>query len=304
MTRKNIVYCLGLFTIVAAMSGFLFSWWCHFRDRNPEVVVGTSFVFQEEIPFECRLIWDEEILKAPMAGTVHYPGGGGPRWVKKGEVLAVIRTDSGRRTLRAPGVGYFVAGLDGLEDEWGYLTLWRGEDSLPEVVSLSLLSEGQAVGRGQPVGKFLPQPQELRAVGYLDGTETIVEQIHRGILDMKENPLDLPFTASVRVARDLGWKRKVYLTFPLFPPRYLLSRSLFLSLCLTKLNGVVLPESAIVRRGGDQGILVVEGQISRFRSIKGRPIGQKRFLVTGGLKAGEIVITHGQNAKEGKVQLW
>lgn len=304
MTGKNILYTMGLLVIVVITSVFLFGWWNQFRARNPEVVAGISFVFQEEIPFDCRFIWDEEVLKSPMAGTVHFPGGRKPRWVKKGEPLVVVKGNSGRRTLRAPGVGYFVAGLDGLEGTWDYLTLWRGENSLPEPGRLSLIPEGQAVGTGQSVGKFLPQPQELRAVGYLDATETIIDEIHRGTLDVKENSLDLPFTVRVRVARDLGCKRKVYLTFPLFPTKYLLSRGGPFTLCLAKLDGVVLPESALVQDGGDQGVFVVEGRTCRFRGVRGRPVGKERFLVTEGLKAGEIVMAKGQKAKEGKVQLW
>jgi hypothetical protein len=56
---------------------------------------------------------------------------------------------------------------------------------------------------------------------------------------------------------------------------------------------------------GRQGVLVVEGGVTTFRDVHGMPISSGRFVVTEGLKAGEIVIEEGGKAKEGgRVLLW
>ncbi len=301
---KDILYILACVIMVGGTALFLSAWWNHFRQKSPPVVVGTPFVFREEVPFECRLVWDEEILRAPGDGSVHYPGGRKPHLVKKDDLLVVVRGGGRSWKVRAPGVGYFVGGSDGLEGRWDYLSLWRGEGPLPDVPELTFLPEGASVLQGRIVGKFLPQPQKLRAVGYVDGTKKIIEEIHRGVLDLRRRALDLPFAAPVRVARPLGWRRKVYLTLPLFPPDFLRQRSLDLSLCLARLTGVLVPEAAIFQRGGIQGLFVVEGQICRFRQVDGRPVGEGKFLVTEGLRSGEIVVAEARRAKEGKVQLW
>lgn len=301
---KDVLYVLAIAVMVGGTTVFLVAWMNHFRSKSPAVVVASPSVFREEIPFSCRLIWNEEVLRAPVDGTVSYPGGAGPRWVRKGEDLALFRAASGNRTVRAPDAGYFVAGLDGLEGSWDYLSLWKGEGALPVTGPLSMTPEGAKVTKGDAFGKFLPQPQDLRAVGYVDGTEEIIDEIHRGILEFRRDCLALPFTAEVRVARPMGWKRKVYLTFPVFPPAFLLERTLSLRLCLSTTEGVLVPEQALRQEGAVQGIFVVEGQNCLFRTVLGRPVGDGQYLVTRGLRAGEIVVADASEAREGKVQLW
>lgn len=301
---RDVAAFLVSLVIIGAGAVFLLAWWDHFQERNQPLVQARPYVYQSDVPFRVALLWEEKILTAPMAGTVSFPRGRGPTRVAKGDLVAVVSGQGGARRVYAPSPGYFAASVDGLEGSWRYADLWLGEKPLPPGPARKAIAEGTLLGRGDPLGIFVPQPQELRAIGYIDSLPAVAADMARGFVRLRLRQTDLPFQAPLRVFRDLGGRFKVYLTLPLFPPYFLDGRLRTFILSGEERKGVILPETSVVHRRGTLGVFTVQGQTVAFREIKGIPVPGKQFLVTEGLHAGEIVAARGSRAKEGTIRLW
>ncbi|QTX33120.1 hypothetical protein KAR29_04265 [Aminithiophilus ramosus] len=301
---KNVTAFFASVLVVAAGGWFLLAWWDHFQERNQDLVQARPFVYRNDVPFHVALLWEERVVTAPLAGKVSFPGGGTSLRVAKGDVLAVVAGPEGARRVAAPSPGYFTTLLDGQEGKWRYADLWFGERALADPGGRVTVAAGTMLAKGDPLGVFIPQPQELRAIGYVDRTPASEADMARGSVRIRRKEKDLPFPATVRVFRDLGARFKVYLTLPLFPLEFLDGRIGTFILSGEEFVGVVLPETAVVHRQGRQGVFVVQGQTVSFREVLGLPVSGRQFLVTEGLKAGEVVVARGARAKEGKVRLW
>ena len=301
---RDVVAFLISLVIVAAGLWFLFSWWDHFQERHQELVQARPFVYRNDVPLRVVLLWEERLLTAPLAGKVSFPEGGATRRVAKGTVLAVVSGTAGTRRVVASSPGYFTTFLDGQEGSWRYTDLWLGERPLADPGPRVAVAEGTILAKGDPLGVFIPQPQELRAISYVDRTPSSESDMARASVRLRQQEKGLPFPATVRVFRDLGARFKVYLTLPLFPLEFLEGRSRTFILSGEEHVGVVLPQTAVVHRRGKQAVFVVQGQTVSFREVLGLPVSDRQFLVTEGLKAGEVVVARGARAKEGKVRLW
>lgn len=302
-TKKVTAFCASAL-VVAAGGWFLLAWWDHFQERNQDLVQARPFVYRNDVPLNVALLWEERVVAAPLSGKVSFPGGGASLRVAKGDVLAVVTGPEGARRVTAPSPGYFAPLLDGHEGKWRYADLWFGEKALVDPGGRVAVASGTALAKGDPLGVFVPQPQELRAIGYVDRNPSSEADMARGTIRIRLKEKDLPFPATVRVSRDLGARFKVYLTLPLFPLEFLDRRIASFILSGEEHVGVVLPESAVVHRQGRQGVFVVQGQTVSFREVLGLPVSGRQFLVTEGLKAGEVVVVRGARAKEGNVRLW
>jgi len=250
------------------------------------------------------LLWDEEVLAAPRDGNVKYPSGRGPIRVPRGAVVARISSGNAAAEVKAPNDGYFVAGLDGSEENWRYSLLWPGINELPAPTPIRMINDEALVSKGENIGKLVPQPQELRMIGYVDLTEEMKDCLNANRVMAKMDELDTSSRAFVRVFETYGHRAKVYINIPWFPPKMLMSRKYNLLVETGETTGVTIPESAIGIKDGRQGAFIIKGSDSSFIEVKGRPIDGSTFLVTEGLKLGDAVIVDAYSAREGKVQIW
>jgi hypothetical protein len=249
-------------------------------------------------------LWNEEVIASPLAGTVKFPQGAGPLRVSKGAVVAIVTSGSSSASIRAKEEGYFIAGLDGSEGQWKYSTLWPGQKELPEPPPVKMMNDSVSVGKGEPVGKIIPQPQELRLIGYADMTGDVTEKLASNKVMVKMDTLDTPSRAYVRVYDVIGHKAKIYMDIPWFPPQILLSRRYDLILETGEMSGVAVPESSVGVNDGKKGVYVLKGSEASFVEVKGKIIDGSKFLVTEGLRLGDAVIVDAYGAREGKVRLW
>ena len=97
---------------------------------RPEIAWATQGMNTEVVKSEGVLLWSESLLTSEKNGVISYPQGVGPVRVGKGTVLAVITSGSVTTNIKAPDVGYFIAGTDGLEMGWKYSQLCN-EDLKP-----------------------------------------------------------------------------------------------------------------------------------------------------------------------------
>jgi hypothetical protein len=300
---RRFLYFFLILVIAVGVVYIYVLWWERRESLNPEVVSAVPCTHADRIPARGVLIWREEMVPTRWSGTVTFPFPG-PRRVAKGETLAVVSSSSGKMAVKAEKTGYFVPGLDGAEGEWTYAAFWNGMEPLPSTPPVQFFGAGDFVEKGRPVGKLIPQPQDLRCILYADVTPSLERDIRAGFVRVKTKETGWPEKAEVRVARFFDSKVKLYLTLPFFPASVAASREISLLLETRERSGVSVPESAVRFRKGQLGVFLVDGNIVHFQPVRGIPVEGGRFFITEGLRPGHIVVLHAQNGKEGKIRLW
>lgn len=289
--------------ILAGSAAAYFAWWSNFRSLRPEFTVAEPLSIREKARTRAVLLWSESVLSAPLEGVVHYPQGTEAVRVSKNEVVAEVVSGSRRAVILAPNSGYFLPGLDGLEGKWNFSDLWPGDGQLPGAAKFRRIGEGSRLRKGDPLGKILPQPQELRAIAYVEADRAIRKQIENGVLLFALSG-ERPQRASIRAVQDFGPKVKVYLSLPSFPIGIPYTRAQEIEFSHGEEKGVVLPESAILQKEGKMGVFVFVSGKLEYHPVLGLPLPGARFLVTEGLRPGDLVLTRAEAGAERKVLLW
>jgi hypothetical protein len=153
------------------------------------------------------------------------------------------------------------------------------------------------------LGKLAPQPQDLRCIAYLDATPALSRDVRRGFIGIKTETSGKVLKATVRTVFDMEQKLKVYLTLPFFPPSLLTTRAFSCSVPTEDLQGVSVPDTAVVHRNGKLGVFMVRGNRADFIAVKGFPAGGDNFFITEGVPPGSLIILYAGKAKEGVVIL-
>ena len=298
LLRKLIYYAVLLSLAVGVIKVYLF-WLDSYNTMHPEVVAAVAMGYVEELPLDGVLIWDEQLVAATRDGVLTYPSSL-PRRVMKGEAMVALDGVA----VRADSAGYFIPALDGEEEKWVYSRLWPGISAFPPLRELNILDNSTRLRKGDPVGKFVPQPQELRCIAYLDKTISLMQDIKNGFVEIRANPDDKIQRASVRAYWDTGQKIKVYLTLPFFPASTISTRAFSCNVLTGNIRGVSVPDSAVILRGGKTGVLMVLGSMTEFTEVDGFPIEDDNFFITRGVLPGNVVVLHADKIKEGVVRLW
>ncbi|MDR2136982.1 MAG: hypothetical protein LBO68_01720 [Synergistaceae bacterium] len=295
--KKTVYYTITLALGLGVIKAYLV-WLDSYNMLHPDVVQAIAMGYVEELPLEGILIWDEEVVAAPREGVLTYPFPL-PRRVAKGEAMAAV---DGVK-IKARTTGYFFPALDGQEGKWVYSQLWPDASRWP-FKEVKLLENGSRLSKGDPVGKLVPQPQDLRCIAYLDKTLSLERNMKRGVIDIKTEPYGKSRQAVVRASDSVGQKVKVYLTLPFFPPEILTSRFFSCSVVAGDRHGVSLPESAVVMREGKLGVFMVQGSMTEFIEVEGFPTEEGSFFITKGVMPGNWVVLYANKAKEGAIRLW
>ena len=271
---------------------------------HPEITWAVPGIDTEIVKISGALLWKENPVRASMSGVVSYPQGTGPVRVARGAVVARISSGSAAKDVKAYQQGYFIAGVDGLESVWRYAELWPGSAPLPVPKPVAMVKNGFVVGKGQPVGKLIEQPQELRFVGYTDVVGDMGEQIKHNTLRVKMDGVDTVSKADIRVAMKTGNKTKMYLTLPWFSMEMIKSRRYTLTVEAGSTEGAIVPISAVMQGDGGYSIYMVRGSRVELKSIEGKPIEDGKFIVTKGISVGDAIVETASSAREGRIQLW
>ncbi|MDR1482847.1 MAG: efflux RND transporter periplasmic adaptor subunit [Synergistaceae bacterium] len=303
-TIHSIFYFIGVAAILWGWVYAFRSYFRHYDSLHPEIAWAVPIVREDIVEVDGVFLWDEIVLTSPGAGKARFPRGRGPVRVEKGAVVARVASANRTYDVKAVNEGYFVAGVDGMENNWRYSSLWLEERELPSVPRVVLIGDGADVKSGAPVGKIVPQPQVLHFVGYADLTGSLEELLDKNRVMVKMDRQDTPSKAEVRVYEKIGYRAKISMSMPWFPPDLTLSRNYKLVIGTGTMSGVSIPETAVINRGGLKGAFVLKGSSTHFSEIKGRAIDDGKYLVTEGLRLGDAVVVDGGTAIEGRVKLW
>jgi hypothetical protein len=300
----RILYGLLVLLIVCVWLYAFKAYFDHYDSLHPDIAWAVPWVQTDVVQADGILLWDEEVISAPADGAVKYPLGRGPVRVPRGAVVARVSSGNAISDVKSKSDGYFVAGTDGSEGKWKYSALWPGMKELPSPAPLKMADDGARAKKGDLIGKIVPQPQELRFIGYVDWTDDMRDRLASNRIMAKMDMLDTSSRAYVRVFETFGHKAKIYINVPWFPPQSLMSRKYKLLIETGETSGVAVPETAVIERDGRKGAFVVKGSDASFVEVKGRVIDGAKFLVTDGLRLGDAVVVDGDGGREGRVRLW
>ena len=303
--QKFIYYVIIVFIMMMGYRVYKI-WYENYKLSNPQLIEAMSTNYSEEQPLNGILLWDEQLVYAPQDGILTYPTPQA-RYVAKGEILAALDGIA----VRAPYPAYFYPALDGQEGEWVYPKLWPDFAPFPEFNAASLIENGTFMGRGEPIGKLIPQPQILRCIAYLDTTPSLANA-----LNTKDSPtirIKTEFEgkerrAEVVAVKSSGQKLKVYLRLPFFPPELLKSRSFTASVVTDIQKGVMIPDTAVITREGKNMVFVVNGNSTELRAIEGFPAEDGNFFIEKGIQPGTKLILNADtiifHVKDENLRIW
>ncbi|MBQ7195927.1 MAG: hypothetical protein IJS40_00790 [Synergistaceae bacterium] len=303
--QKIIYYIIVVFIMMMGFKVYKI-WYENYKLSTPQLIEAMSTNYSEEQPLNGILLWDEQLIYAPQDGIFTYPSPR-PRYVSKGEMLAALDGVP----VRAPYPAYFYPALDGQEGNWVYPKLWPDFAPFPEFNTASLIENGTFLGRGEPIGKLIPQPQVLRCIAYLDTTPSLARA-----LDNKNNPTIRIRTelegkerrAEVVAVKSSGQKLKVYLRLPFFPPNILHSRLFTASVVTDVQKGVMVPDTAVITREGKNMVFIVNGNSTELHAIEGFPADEGDFFIEKGVQPGNKLILNADsiifNVKDENLRIW
>ena len=303
--QKLIYYVIVVFIMMMGYRVYKI-WYENYKLSNPQIIETMSTNYSEEQPLNGILLWDEQLIYAPMDGIFTYPTPKA-RYVSRGEILAALDGIA----VKAPYPAYFCPALDGKEGEWIYPKLWPDFAPFPEAAPAVLIENGIFLKRGEPIGKLIPQPQFLRCIAYLDSTPSLVKA-----LSTKENPTVRIRTeengkerrAEVVAVKSSGQKLKVYLRLPFFPPDILKSRFFSASIVTDVQKGVMVPDTAVITHGGKNIVFVVNGNNIERRAIEGFPAEDGNFFIDKGIQPGTKLIFNAdaimRNLNDENFKIW
>ncbi len=281
-------------------------WYNTYRLSHPQIIEAVTTNYSEEQPLNGILLWDEQLIYAPKSGILTYPSPR-PRMVARGEMLAALDGIA----VYAPYPAYFYPGLDGEEGSWVYPKLWPDFAPFPEFQDAELIENGTYLQRGDPIGKLVPQPQILRCIAYLDSTPSL----ERAVKNAKDPAIRIRTEhdgkerkADVVAHKSAGKKMKVYLRLPFFQPSILRSRRFTASVVTDEQKGVMVPDTAVITRGGKNMVFIVQGNSPELREVEGFPCDEETFFIEKGVAAGNKLILNAdslsQSMGDENIRIW
>ncbi|WP_299078303.1 hypothetical protein [uncultured Fretibacterium sp.] len=297
----RLVYYTAFLLIFVGVAKLYLVWLENYRLLHPEIIEAVAVGYIEEQPLDGVLLWDEQLVYAPRDGVLTYLSPL-PRRVAKGEVVAALDGAA----VRVPAPGYFFPALDGQEGHWVYSRLWPEFAPFPFFRSAVLLENGTQLRKGAPVGKLGPQPQFLRCIAYLDCSPSIERSLQRknATIKIRMEPDGKDRGAEVVAVKFSGQKIKVCLRLPFFPASVLYSRAFSCRVITGDLQGVMVPDTAVVTRDGRNLVFVVQGSRVLSQDVEGFPADEKHFFITKGVMPGNKLILHADKTLSGVVRLW
>lgn len=296
--RKIFYYSIVAMIAYAAYSTYFF-WFDTYNYSHPRVMQTESGVYTEELPFDGVLLWNERIIHSQAAGKLNLPSPGARR-VRKSEPLCSV----GVSAIRSPGAGYFIPGLDGFEGKWSYSKLWTGTSSLPVTNPVNLMKNGANIEAKQAIGKLIPQPQELRAIAWIDLTPSLQRDIDKRRIRIKRKEDEWGIWAEIRTTETVAQRAKIYLSLPFFSPDMLKQRSFSWKVVVGERHGVYVPNSSVILRDGEMGIYIVRRNEAIFKKIEAFHVDEDNFFITSGITPGDLIIIDANRAREGQVNIW
>jgi len=203
------------------------------------------------------LVADQQVLVAPAAGRITWLVPDGQR-VRVDMTVARIVTPGGRAyDVNAPAAGLLAHTADGLETVLrpANLSAMNMPDGAGKPVTVA---EGSAVTAGQALGRVTDNLDPVYL--YVDAASPMPSTAKTWTLVWQGGDL----RATVAGHRGAG----VFLRLDTYPDQLLAGRRVDFAVVTRVLSGYLVPETALVSRGGHQGIYLVESGQARWEPVR------------------------------------
>ena len=296
----RLFYYVSFILICSLFIKFYIMWLDSYSQMHPEIVEAQAAGYIEEQPLDGILLWDEQVIKAPYDGVLTYVSML-PRYVAKNEAVAALDG----KAVKVSSPGFFIPALDGQEEKWIYSQLWPGFNPFPFFRPAVFIENGINIQKGARLGKLAPQPQTLRCIAYIDRTPFVERSIMRSsVLKIKTEPKGKARDAEVLTHENAEQKIKIYLSLPFFTPADLKSRAFSCKIVAGDMQGVIVPDTAVITRDGRQGVFLVQGSVTSYTEVEGFPADEEHFFITKGVLPGNRLILYADKNKEGIIRFW
>ncbi len=269
-------------------------------------VSNVQFLSYQEVylttPLEGLLIKEEEVVRSPSSGEIHFTVPDGNRLEVGAGAAQVISTEqgSGKVALNifTPVAGVFCTHLDGLEsilspENMNVLDLTKLEKTVNKAIP-----EGVRVEKGQPVFKLIDNlsPINFYAVIPKDSFPSGMVDRPRWLQATWENQT---FNIKPDKIVDKGDRWEGLFLLNNYPENIIHYRKVRLSVTTKKLNGLLVPCRAVVYRNGEPGLylavkkkacwvpLKIEGELNGKVAVSGQEIGENTRYVSNPILARE-----------------
>ncbi len=168
------------------------------------------------------------------------------------------------------------------------------------VVVARLAEAGDTVAPGTPILRLV-DPRTLQAVARID--ETVAGRIQPGmpaVIRLRAGGESAGKVARIGLEADSAARElEVEVAFDEPPARFAIDQEAEVAIRVGSARGLVVPLSAVTRRDGRPGVLVVRGGRALFRPIDTAAIGDGRLVVREGVAPGELIVREAQSVRPG-----
>jgi putative membrane fusion protein len=265
-----------------------------------KTVISEDHVFEQNVSISGVIVRDEHAVVAPITGTVRWVVAAGDR-LALGASVAVITPENGSsRNVSTPFSGVIIPELDGLEGNLHPNALH--EIDMKEIGQMpqktNRVMDGEEVWQGTMLFKV------VNNYNWYFVTE-LTEEAYEALSERKTTTLRFSFAPEDEVGA--SWsvlseeENRVRVAFEIKEDLegYFTHRLADADLIVRRTRGLVLPTSALVMRGEETGVYVLNKSVVRYRPVNVLETDGKMVVVEG-VPAGFTVITNPFLMKEGQ----
>lgn len=264
-----------------------------------KTVVSEESVLEQLVSVSGVIVRDERVVAAPVTGTVRWVAAAGARLASGASVAKIYTADGGVQNIAAPVSGVMIPVLDGLE---GVLQPNAMENiDVAEVRKLSQKNQAVADGAKVKQGSIFFKLVDNFSWYYL------VNLSRADFMLLRPQKKSLRFAFSPQEEVSASWavlsedEDAVRLVFALSEDveGAFLQRLSDAEIVVRKITGFVLPSSALISRGAETGVYILEKSQVSYLPVKVLgEVGEN--VVIEGVRTGRTVIKNPFLVSEGQ----
>jgi putative membrane fusion protein len=263
-----------------------------------KTVIGDMGELENVIKVNGLIVRDEHPVAAPVTGTVHWLVKDGERLAVNIPVASISAADGTVHTVVTPFAGIVVRQLDGLE---GMLQPQALDGvNVPQLLKTAVkhqqIEQAEAVPQGSMLFKVVNNFSWCYLFHLPDGTALPESDRHRLRFSFAPGR-DLSGRTVLRRAENDSMTLAYEFTDDV--DGFLWQRQAEAEIITGRIQGVILPLSALVEREGETGVFTLEKSVVRYRSVEVVGISGELVAVDG-LRIGLRIITNPDLVREGR----
>ena len=303
--KKRPVEKLIYFLLAAALGLLLLQMGYSFaRDALASALVKTVLseegVLEQAVTVRGILVRDEHVVAAPLTGTVRWVIDDGERLAVGASVAAISSPGASPKIVTTPTPGIVVLHLDGLEGALQPQGL--SEINIGQMLKTSEKKPHKIAG-GEEVHQGTMLFKVVNNFGWYFAAEMTPAE-YAELEDMSSVAIRFSFApeeetrGTVMVLKETEEFVRVAFQLKEDVPGFSLERFAEAELLVRRSRGILLPASALVHRGEETGVYILEKSVVRYRPVD---VLEKdgELIVISGVRKGAPVITNPTLVREG-----